>query len=120
MQKKLDAIGIGLSGLCIVHCLLMPLVVVALPALAGSTVEGVWGHALLLAIAIPVSVTAFVSGLRSHGGVRPSIIGGLGLLLMTSALLPWWTEAGERAITIIGVVVLASGHFINQRLQRFA
>ena len=117
MKDKLDAIGIGLSSLCLIHCLFLPVLVLAVPSLVGSALGSEWMHILLFGIAVPVSIAAFWRGLRCHGCLRPGLLGALGLTLMATGILPWLSEAGEIALTTLGAAALASGHLANQRLH---
>ena len=54
---SLDSAAIGVSTLCIIHCLALPLLVVALPALA-VVAEVEWVHKALVLVAAPVSLFA--------------------------------------------------------------
>ncbi len=117
MKSRLDAIGIGLSSLCLIHCLLAPILIVALPALLGSVLSNEWTHVLLLCAAAVICVGAFWRGLRCHGCIQPVLLGAFGLILMVAALMPWLPETGEILLTSVGAVILIAGHIINRRLQ---
>jgi hypothetical protein len=113
----LDGAAVGASALCLAHCLGLPLVAAATPALAGwlGADEGV--HAALLALAAPLALLALWRGWRAHGLVAPAALGAAGLALMTLALA---THELERALTVAGVSVLAVAHLMNWRLHRRA
>lgn len=117
MKDRLDAIGIGLSSLCLIHCLFLPVLVLAVPSLVGSVLGSEWIHILLIGAALPVSIGAFWRGLRCHGCRRPGVLGALGFALLAVAVLPWLPEAGEIPLTVLGVAALASGHLANRRLR---
>ena len=108
---KLDRVAIGLSGLCLVHCLATS-VVFALLASAGSVLGAAWIHEVGLGIAMAMGLLALGKGVVEHGYALPSAVGGLGLGVMAGALtLPH--DGSEAMATIVGVAILALGHRLN-------
>jgi len=109
----LDRVAIGLSGLCLVHCLATT-IIIALLASAGGILGSPWVHEVGLTLAISVGALALGHGIFEHGFMMPSAVGGLGLGVMGGALsLPHGpTEAGY---TMVGVFILAIGHDLNRR-----
>ena len=111
-----DRAGIGLSGLCLVHCLAST-ILVALLASAGGLLVSPHLHEIGLAIAIPLGTVALGRGIFELGFMMPSSVGGLGLGVMGGALtLPH--GGNEVAWTLIGVGLLALGHDLNRRAER--
>jgi hypothetical protein len=107
---RLDRIAMGLSGLCVIHC-------VATAALLGLLASaGVLGSPLIhevgLTLAMIIGAVALGWGLIEHGFLLPAAIGSLGLGVMAGALtLP---EGGHEAIyTVVGVTIVALGHRLN-------
>lgn len=112
----IDRLGIGLSGLCLVHCLAST-VMVALLASAGGLLVSPHIHEIGLAIAIPLGALALGRGIVDHGFMMPSSVGGLGLGVMAGALtLPH--GGNEVLATLVGVGILALGHDLNRRASR--
>jgi MerC mercury resistance protein len=108
----MDRIAMTLSGLCLVHCLATALLLGTL-----STVGGMLGSPLIheagLALAIVLGVIALGNGIIAHGRFLPPSIGALGIGAMTAALtLPH--GGSEMVATMLGVVLLATGHFLNR------
>jgi MerC mercury resistance protein len=108
--SRLDRIAMGLSGLCVIHC-------IATAALLGLLASaGALGsplvHEVGLTLAMVIGAYALGRGLFDHGFLLPAAIGALGLGVMAGALsLP---EGGHEAIyTVIGVMVVALGHRLN-------
>ena len=109
----LDRLAIGLSGLCLVHCLATS-IALALLASAGGLLVSPIVHEVGLALAIAVGAVALGRGIREHGFMMPSAVGGLGLGVMAGALnLPHGSS--EIVYTIVGVAILALGHDLNRR-----
>lgn len=112
----LDRFGIGLSGLCLVHCLASTVMLVLL-ASAGGLLVSPHIHEIGLAIAIPLGALALGRGILEHGYMMPSSVGGMGLGVMAGALT--MPHGGNEVLTtLVGVGLLALGHDLNRRASR--
>jgi hypothetical protein len=109
--SRLDRIAMGLSGLCLVHCVATA-VLLGLLASAGGLLGRPIIHEVGLSLAMVIGAFALGRGLREHGFVLPAMVGLTGLSIMGYALtLP---EGGHEPIfTMAGVLVLALGHRLN-------
>ena len=109
--SRLDRIAVGLSGLCLVHCLATA-VLLGLLSAAGGFLGAPIIHEVGLSLAMILGSVALVRGILEHGFMMPSAIGGLGLGVMAGALtLPH--DGTEALYTVIGVMILALGHRLN-------
>jgi len=109
--SRLDRLAMGLSGLCVVHCVATA-VLLALLASAGGLLGAPIIHEVGLTLAMIVGAFALGRGILEHGFMMPSAIGGLGLGVMAGALtMPH--DGTEAAYTVIGVLILALGHRLN-------
>jgi hypothetical protein len=108
---RLDRMAIGLSGLCLVHCLATT-VLLALVSAAGSVLGANWIHEVGLGLAMIMGAIALGRGILEHGYSMPSAVGGLGLGVMAGALtMPH--DGTEALYTVVGVGILALGHRLN-------
>ena len=108
---RLDRLAIGLSGLCLVHCLATA-VFLAVLASAGGLLGAPIVHEVGLTLAMLLGSIALGRGILEHGFMMPSAVGGLGLGVMAGALsLPH--NGTEAVYTMLGVGVLALGHRLN-------
>ena len=108
---RLDRMAIGLSGLCMVHCVATT-VLLALLASAGGLLGAPIIHEVGLALAMVMGMLALGRGILEHGYTMPSAVGGLGLGVMAGALtMPH--DGTEAVFTIVGVAILALGHRLN-------
>ena len=108
---RLDRMAIGLSGLCLIHCV-GTTIALALLASAGGVLGAPIIHEVGLTLAMIVGAFALGRGILEHGYTMPSAVGGLGLGMMAGALtLPH--DGTEAAYTMIGVAILALGHRLN-------
>ena len=101
----------GLSGLCVVHCVATA-VLLALLASAGGFLGSPVIHEVGLSLAMIIGAFALGRGILDHGFVMPSAVGALGLGVMAGALsLPH--DGREPIYTVAGVMILALGHRLN-------
>lgn len=110
--RRLDRIAMGLSGLCLVHCLATA-VALGLLSAAGSALGAPWIHEVGLTFAMILGAVALGRGVIEHGFMMPSAVGAVGLGVMAGALtLPH--DGTEALYTVIGVAILALGHELNR------
>lgn len=120
IRQRLDRVGIALSALCAVHCVLSVLLVSVIGFGAG------WGaqwlldpdiHRFGLLIATLVAAVAIGWGAVRHRMALPFVVAMMGLTFMGGALaVPHGIK--EAVLTIIGVSLVALGHVLNLRHLR--
>jgi hypothetical protein len=109
--SRLDRIAMGLSGLCLVHCLATS-VLLALLSAAGGMLGAPIIHEIGLGLAMIMGAIALGRGIIEHGYSMPSAVGGLGLGVMAGAMtMPH--DGTEALFTVVGVGILALGHRLN-------
>jgi hypothetical protein len=109
----IDRLAIGLSGLCLVHCVATAVLVLML-ASAGGLLLDPRIHEIGLMLAIVLGALGLGRGIFEHGYMMPSSVGGIGLGTMAASLtFPHGIE--EVVISVFGVLVLALGHDLNRR-----
>lgn len=101
----------GLSGLCVVHCIATALLLGLLASATGMLGRPIV-HEVGLTLAMIIGCVALGRGALEHGMVLPAAVGSLGLGVMAGALtLP---EGGHEPLyTVAGVLILAFGHRLN-------
>ena len=108
-SARLDMYAVGLSTLCLLHCIALPVLVTVLPAVALAA-ENELVHKALVVIAVPVSLRVVWKALPGDGNglfVGAALVG-LGLLLLAA-----FVEAAspyEQPITVAGGALLGSAH----------
>jgi len=115
----LDKIAVGLSGLCLLHCLALPFVIAFVPFL--GQLEDDHLHTELLIFVIPVSVVALTAGYRRHGQIGVLFWGAAGLAILTIGALvvhDLYGLTADRVMTITGSMILAFTHYWNFRLAK--
>ena len=116
-----DHLAITLSGLCLVHCLLLPVAIVALPLL-GQFSDSHF-HMQMLVVVIPVSLFAYTLAYPRHRNKSIIAWGLVGIAIMfiggTIAHAKFGTLA-DSALTMAGATILATSHYFNNRLTGHA
>lgn len=113
IRDRFDRVGVLLSGLCALHCVLS-IVLVSVLGLGGEILLTPAIHEIGLALAIAVGVVTLGLGVLRHRQPAPLLIGAAGLSLMALALLvPHGPK--EAMLTIAGVALVATAHIRNLR-----
>lgn len=119
MQRfRLDAVAIGLSSLCMIHCVasLAGLFAIGLLSVFGR-VEEVF-HLVMLAIIVPVSLLAIGIGYRRHRRLSvlvPGVFALSGLCLLTVFESAMHGTLWEPVLTTLIGIALVATHVGNIR-----
>lgn len=116
--RSLDGAAVWLSALCLVHCL-AGLVFAALLLPLGGAILNPVVHQVGLMLAVPLALFALIQGSVRHGALIPAAVGSLGIGAMMGAA-ELHGQAGEVAFTMVGVAIVALGHWMNYRALRLA
>jgi len=116
LRRRLDHVGIGLAGLCALHCLATLMIVSAL-GLGGHFLMDEQIHRVGLLLAVVVAAAAIGWGMLRHRRALPLAVALAGLAAMTWALVVPH-GAGEFLLTLAGVVLVGAAHVLNLRAVR--
>lgn len=112
--RWIDRSALGLSGLCLVHCLVGSLLIAAMSVTGGF----IWSHDVHmvgLLLAIPLAAFGLWRGVQKHGRWLIAAVGGLGIGLMAGALFTTHGASAEVLYTVLGVSLLGVAHLLNLR-----
>lgn len=123
--SNLDRVGIGISLLCLLHCLALPMFASLLPfaRLSGGITDTEWFHLLLIFLVVPIGLWAFSNGWKIHRHRTVVVFGSSGMVLVClGSLLPVFlhnemTQWLELALMLPGSVFLAIAHWRNYRCR---
>ena len=111
--------GIGLSGLCAIHCLLTSIVLAILPLWPLAFELDAWVHPVFALLLIPTTLLALHRAIRHGHPPMVSVLLVAGLIIILVALVVGhgagagaWVEA---VITLFGSILLITGHWRNWR-----
>lgn len=110
-----DLLGAALSALCIVHCVSVPGLLVAMPA-AGAVVGGF--HPVLLVGVTLVAAWAFVPGFLVHRAPSVLVLAALGLALLALGALVLEESRLETVVSVAGAGAMLAAHLRNRTLLR--
>ena len=113
IRGRLDRVGVFLSALCLLHCV-AGIVVVAGLGLSGGFLLDPAIHRWGLAIATVIAAVAIGIGAIRHRRAAPFVVAMTGLSFMGGALAVGH-GAEEAVLTVIGVLLVATGHVLNLR-----
>lgn len=113
IRGKLDRVGIFLSALCVLHCVLGLVLVAGLGLGAGFLLDPAI-HKFGLLLATLVAGVAIGAGAIRHRRAVPFVVAMMGLSFMGGALAVGH-GAEEVVMTVIGVGLVATGHILNLR-----
>lgn len=115
-SKWLDFTSIGLSGLCVVHCLALPFLAALLPML-GIFADNEWVHPVLVLLAAPMSLWAIIAS-HAWRKWKVSALIAVGLALLGLAAFVDAFDEYEVAMSVIGASCIAAAHIINYLSNR--
>lgn len=118
-STSLDKLAILLSGVCMLHCLITPVVLTLLPIISlNAFFEDLLFHQLMLWLVLPTSAIALFLGCRKHRLWHIAATGIAGMAILISVALfghDIFGLFGEKVATSIGGIVLAMSHYFNFR-----
>ena len=142
----LDHLAIGMAAVCAVHCLLTPILIMAIPIIATSFFVHQDFHLWMIFLVLPTTVFAIFMGCRNHKDRMVLALSAIGLSILLFALIQervYYASEGDVAVSsadcetcardlsaepipmqagvwlnAIGCVFLASAHIRNFRLCR--
>lgn len=111
----LDKLGITATSLCALHCILLPVLLPALPLLGLSFLaDHIWEHIFLLITAILGSIALLSGFKRYHRKLYPFY------LLILGVVIYWlkhdFSEQVQPIIIFIGASLIITAHVVNLRL----
>jgi hypothetical protein len=116
-NTKFDRMGVWVTGLCALHCLLLPLFISVIPFIASSFVASAWFERTILSVSILVGFVALLIGFNQyHRQLYP-------MYSLTLGGLIYWNKdmfghAYEPLAILLGAVFIIAAHLVNLRLCR--
>lgn len=118
LSSTLDSLAIGLSGLCLVHCLALPVLIALFPILGFGLVDHESFHQIILVAVIPTTTLALGAGYRRHRRKAIALLGTIGVAALTYAAFALHAQhahAMETWVTVAGGLILSIAHIANYR-----
>ncbi len=120
LRRHADFAGATASGLCLVHCLLMPVVISLFPSAIPYLPGDAWVHRALATAIVLLGAIAFIPGYRIHRHKPLLALIAIGIVLILTVA---WTgqaisRATELALSISGSLMLVTAHLLNRSFCR--
>lgn len=109
-----DRLGIGLSTVCAIHCLLVPVLVSLIPLWPAFEHVHDYTH-LVFFLAIAPTVVLSLRRLHANTSVTIYLFSGTAIIFAAWFFNPYLGEYGEAGITLLGSLMLIRGHWVNYR-----
>ena len=121
MQKIIDNLGITISSVCAIHCVLLPAIFIIAPYSFLASHEF---HEALIYFILPCAAIAFTLGCRKHGDIKVALMGSFGIILLASSILLHEIFHSDKhseelltvLITVAGSIMLILSHLRNRKL----
>ena len=114
-----DRAAFCFSSLCILHCLLLPVLLVAYPIGILVTLSDEMFHQIMVSVALPLSLVSLYVGYGHHKRNQLIVFGSVGLgMLMLPLVVPHEliSETEETWLTVAGALIVCLAHVVNFRL----
>jgi hypothetical protein len=116
-NRVLDKLGVWVSAMCALHCILLPVLLPALPLLASSFVAQEWFERSILTISIAIGFAALLIGFKQyHRQLYPLYSLSLGAIIYWNKHM--FGEAYEPITITVGAAFIIAAHLINLKLCR--
>lgn len=116
----MDILGIVASGLCMVHCVALPLILLVVPTMASEVLSCDCTHAVLAGAVTLFCMMAIFPGFRVHGN-RPvllTMLAGLALVLVATFGCHLLGEQFEMPVISVGNILVVFAHLRNRHLMK--
>ncbi len=114
-NSKLDRLGMWITSVCALHCLLLPILIPLAPLIASSFVAAEWFERTILSFSILVGFVALFIGFHKyHKQLYP-------LYSLTLGAIIYWNkhafgEAYEPITIAVGALFIIGAHLANLKL----
>jgi len=116
--KIWDKIGICASGLCLIHCLATPILLLLFPATKIAFLETHGFHEIFAVIVVSSILIAVYPNCRKHGHNDIILIALTGVLIIMGATffhdMPELLHVG---LTVVGSIFLITAHIKNMKVR---
>src|SRR5882724_6881515 len=120
MQDKLnlDALGIGASIACAIHCAILPLLISSLPILGINIINNIAFEYFMILLAFAIGSFSLLHGYRKHHrNFIPVLLFATGILILFAKQL--WHEY-QFWLLPFAVIFIVAAHVRNFRLSRIS
>lgn len=117
-QERMDKLGIIASVGCLIHCLILPVILPALPMLGFSFAHSTEFHLWMAVVVTFIGTPVIIAGTTKTEDPRPAV-----MFVMGCIALFWgaWLEAfggyPPEIMTVLGSLAVVTAHVMNHKLR---
>jgi len=116
-KGRWDVLGVSVSAICVVHCIVLPLFITTLPIAGIELLENRWLELATILVSVLAGSIAIIRGyLKFHRNASVLWMLAIGLALMMTASLTH--DHGEALLKLTGAGLIVSAHIRNYRFSR--
>ena len=109
-----DAMGIGTSIACAIHCAVLPLIITSLPVLGINIIHNLFFEWGMIGLAFVVgSYSLFHGYIKHHRSLTPVVIFSVGFIFL---VLKQFFPLYEYLFLSLAVALIIAAHYYNYRL----
>jgi len=109
-----DALGIGTSVLCAIHCALLPVLMSTLPVFGINIIHNLFFEWGMIALAFVVgSYSLFHGYIKHHRSLKPVLLFSIGFVFL---ILKQFFFQHDILFLLVAVTCIISAHYYNYRL----
>ncbi len=113
LKINYDALGIGASLACAIHCALMPLFLSSLPILGINIINNVLFEVTMILMALIIGIYSLMHGYKKHHHkILPVILFSIGITML---LLKQIFHRYQIVFLLPAVIMIITAHYINYR-----
>jgi hypothetical protein len=112
----LDWLGVGASLTCALHCAVIPIVVLALPALGASWLFSERVARWMIGTSALIALLSLTGGFRLHAHAGPFILAGVGVALLVAGEVAEGGLIRGAVLGLAGGLLIAGAHLLNRSL----
>ena len=118
VKINFDKLGAFTSSVCLVHCILLPIVISAMPFLAISFLNLEMVEIVLLSFAGLFGISAICFGYKKHKQISAPFLISAGLFILVIGRITHHEtmNSWHTAMMVLAGLLLVSGHFVNNKL----
>ncbi|MEM7161103.1 MAG: MerC domain-containing protein [Bacteroidota bacterium] len=113
---KLDALGMGASIICAIHCAAVPFLLSLAATASLSFLQSPWFEFGILALAFVFVLLSLVPSYRKHKKALPLVLASVGLIAVVVNHILFGHEF--YIISFIGAILITLAHYKNYRYSR--
>jgi hypothetical protein len=119
INNLFDKFGVCVSGICLIHCLTMPIFLILFPTVSAEVLHEDIVHLVFGITVILLSLTAIIPNCREHEhrDIFYLALAGASIIILALIIEPYTSETLEHILTILGSITLMTAHFKNMKVR---